>query len=163
MRRRCAIWLFNPRRGSLWAEAWWREKVAKKNDMMVVKAQESQVIDLLLRSYLLNPWVDVCEISLNIHCNDPGTMKKKSLKSGKCRIKRSSRALPSLNVLAKTVGNMMRNRMPDWTPVSSPLFFPVRIVDAARLLSCSQAPPFLISPIRKGISLKAHFCCWWRN
>lgn len=114
------------------------------------------MIDLLLRSYLLNPWVDVCEISLNIHCNDPGTMKKKSLKSGKCRIKRSSRALPSLNVLAKTMGNMMRNRMPDWTPVSSPLFFPVRIVDAARLLSCSQAPPFLISPVRKGISLKAH-------
>ena len=52
------------------------------NDMMIGKAQESQVIDLLLRSYLLNPWVDVYEISVNIHCNYPGTMKKK-VKSGK--------------------------------------------------------------------------------
>lgn len=46
------------------------------NDVMV-KAQESKVIDLLLRSYFLNPWVDVYEISLNIHYNYPGTMKKK--------------------------------------------------------------------------------------
>lgn len=52
------------------------------NDMMIGKAQESQVIHLLLRSYLLNPWVDVYEISLNIHCNYPGTMEEK-VKSGK--------------------------------------------------------------------------------
>lgn len=124
------------------------------NDVMV-KAQESKVIDLLLRSYLLNPWVDVYEISLNIHCNYPGIMKKKvwNLRS---RIKRSRHALPSSNVLAKTVGNMMRNWMPGLTPVSSPLFVPVRIVEATHLLSCSDAPPFLINTIRKGISLKAH-------
>ena len=125
------------------------------NNMMIVKAQESQVIELLLRSYLLNLWVDVYEISLNIHCNYPGTMKKKvwNLRS---RIRRSSHALPSSNVLAKTVGNMMRNWMPGWTPVSSPLSVPVRIAEAARLLSRSDAPPFLINTIRKGISLKAH-------
>ena len=115
--------------------------------MMIIKAQESQVIELLLRSYLLNLWVDVYEISLNIHCNYPGTMKKKvwNLRS---RIRRSSHALPSSNVLAKTVGNMMRNWMPGWTPVSSPLFVPVRIAEAS--------PPFLINTIRKGIALKAH-------
>lgn len=38
--------------------------------------------------------------------------------------------------------------MPGWTPVSSPLFVPVRIAEAA--------PPFLINTIRKGIALKAH-------
>lgn len=50
---------------------------------MMVEAQGSQVGDLLPSSCLLNRWVDVCVVSLNIHCNHLGTMKKELLKSGR--------------------------------------------------------------------------------